>query len=123
MLPHCHVHRCREALLVTTRCRFTKIAGLEPLRKLRVLNMAHNSVSSFESIRPLSLNTALSHIVMTGNPIAARRLFRATINNLVRIVARARVCACPRVSHGVAAAKSSSASQHRACATAMRARP
>lgn len=60
-----------------------KIENLEMLRDLKRLNIENNMLSSTASIRTLSLNIKLTHLVVKGNPIAVQGKYKPTIISLL----------------------------------------
>ena len=57
--------------------------GLEALKSLKVLDLSHNLLTGYPSIRSLSLNVSLGQLSLAGNPVASLPSYRTTILNLV----------------------------------------
>eukprot|EP00743_Colponemidia_sp_Colp-15_P010927 GILK01012113.1.p1 GENE.GILK01012113.1~~GILK01012113.1.p1 ORF type:complete len:1537 (-),score=265.10 GILK01012113.1:77-4120(-) len=56
--------------------------GLERLVELRRLNLEYNNISAFKGLRPLSVNTKLTFLVLQGNPVTEHASFRSNMLHL-----------------------------------------
>eukprot|EP00754_Rhynchopus_humris_P017966 Rhum_TRINITY_DN14588_c8_g1::Rhum_TRINITY_DN14588_c8_g1_i1::g.96006::m.96006 len=78
------LENCRDvATLLLGHNKIRRAEGLEHLAELTYLDLGHNELSTPASIRTLSLNTALTTLVLRGNPLShpsGRR--RICISNL-----------------------------------------
>ena len=73
--------RLRQLALSNNRIR--AIEHLEHIRSLRTLDLRGNSISSFQSIRTLSLNANLESLLLIGNPISEKSGYRVKVTNFL----------------------------------------
>lgn len=77
-------HNLNIGHLFLGRNEISFVDGIGHLWVLETLDLSCNKISSQVQLRPLSLNSALRHIVLKGNPLEKRvQSYRAILRNLV----------------------------------------
>lgn len=77
-------HNLNIGHLFLGRNELSFVDGIGHLWVLETLDLSCNRISSQVQLRPLSLNSALRHIVLKGNPLEKKlKTYRATLRNLV----------------------------------------